>query len=112
MAREFISTRTFDREWRNLGLDDETLRLLQSYILRNPGAGDIIVGTGGLIKLRWNLPGTGKSGGVRTLFIDFIQQETTILVNCYGKGEKDSLTDAEKAIYKKIINEIKKELAL
>ena len=112
MAREFISTSTFDREWNRLGLDDENLRLLQSYILRNPGAGSIIVGTGGLVKLRWNLPGTGKSGGVRTLFVDFIQQETTIFINCYGKGEKDSLTDAEKAMYKRLISEIKKELTL
>jgi len=60
--------------------------------------------------LRWNLSGTGKSGGVRTLLVDFIQQETTILINCYGKGEKDTLTDTEKAMYKKLISEIKKEL--
>ena len=112
MAREFITTQTFEREWSKLGLDDETLRLLQNYLLRNPGAGDIIVGTGGLIKLRWNLPSTGKSGGVRTLHVDFIQQETTILINCYGKGDKDSLTDAEKAMYKKFINEIKKEMRM
>jgi len=32
--------------------------------------------------------------------------------HCYGKGEKDSLTDAEKAMYKKLISEIMKESAL
>ena len=110
MAREFITMQVFDKEWIKLGLDDDSLRLLQNYLLRNPGAGDIIIGTGGLIKLRWNLPSTGKSGGVRTLFVDFIQQETTIFINCYGKGDKDSLTDSEKAMYKKLISEIKKEM--
>ena len=112
MAREFITMQTFDREWNKLGLDDDALRLMQNYLLRNPGAGDIIIGTGGLIKLRWNLPGTGKSGGVRTLFVEFIQQETTIFINCYGKGSKDSLTDSEKAMYKKLISEIKKGMII
>jgi len=50
MTREFITTQTFDKEWSKLGLDDEALRLLQNYLLRNPGAGDIVIGTGGLIK--------------------------------------------------------------
>ena len=110
MAREFIATPTFDREWNKLKLNDETLRHLQNYILRNPGSGDIIVGTGGLIKLRWNLPNTGKSGGLRVLYVDFIQHETIIFINCYKKNEKNSLSDREKAMYKDVIMEIKKEL--
>ena len=52
MAREFITIQTFDKEWNNLGLTEETLRQLQNHILRTPGIGDMIVGTGGLIKLR------------------------------------------------------------
>ena len=110
MAREFIATEVFDRHWHDLGLDDEDLRKLQSHIMINPSAGDIIVGTGGLIKLRWNLPNTGKSGGIRTLYVDFIHHGTVILVNCYGKGEKDSLTDKEKAMYKDFIKGIGKGL--
>jgi len=110
MSREFIITQTFDREWCNLDLSDETLRQLQNHILRTPGIGDMIVGTGGLLKLRWNLPNTGKSGGIRVLYVDFMQHETTILVNCYGKSDKDALTDKEKSLYKEFIAEIKKEL--
>jgi hypothetical protein len=83
---------------------------LQNHILQNPNAGDIMEGTGGLIKLRWNLPHTGKSGGIRALYLDFIRQETIILINCYPKSEKDNLTDKEKAMYKKIVKEIGKEL--
>ena len=110
MAREFITTEIFDRHWCELGLDDESLRKLQSYIMSNPSAGDVMVGTGGLIKLRWNLPNTGKSSGVRVLYVDFIYHETVILVNCYGKGEKDNLTDNEKAMYKNLIKSIGKGL--
>ena len=83
---------------------------LQTYILKNPGIGDIIQGTGGLTKLRFALPNMGKSGGVRVLFVDFIQQEKVFLINCYGKSQQDSLSDREKAIYKKLIRSIKEGL--
>ena len=66
MAREFIIVQSFDKNWNKLGLDDEDLRQLQNHILQNPGSGDIIEDTGGLVKLRWNLPSTGKSGGMRS----------------------------------------------
>lgn len=112
MAREFIIVQTFDKEWNNLGLNDEALRMLQNFILCNPGIGDIIEGTGGLMKLRWKLPNTGKRGGVRVLYVDFMRQETVILVNCYGKSEKETITAKEKAMYKELIKAIKKELEL
>jgi len=86
------------------------LRELQEFILKNPGAGDIIQGTGGLTKLRFSLPNTGKSSGLRVLYVDFIRQETIILVNCYSKSEKDSITDKEKAEYKSLIKSIKEVL--
>lgn len=112
MAREFIATKTFDTEWDNLGLNDETLRQLQNHILQNPKAGDIIQGTGGLTKLRWKLPSTGKSSGIRVLYIDLIRQEVNILINCYAKSDKDNITAKEKAMYKKFIDEMRKELGL
>ena len=111
MTRTFIAAKTFDKKWASLGLDDEALRHLQIFLIDNPGAGDIIQGTGGLIKLRWNLQNTGKSGGMRVLYVDFIRSETIALVNCYKKGEKDTLTANEKAIYKTIVKAIGKELS-
>ena len=110
MTRKFIVTEVFDKHWLELGLNDEDLRKLQIHIMANPSAGDVMVGTGGLIKLRWNLSNTGKSGGIRVLYVDFIYHETVILINCYGKGEKDNLTDKEKAMYKNLIKSIGKGL--
>ena len=83
---------------------------LQEFILKNPEAGDIIRGTGGLTKLRFALPDTGKSGGVRVLFVDFIRLEKVILINCYSKSEKDSISDKEKTMYRNLIKAIKEEL--
>jgi hypothetical protein len=78
--------------------------------MKSPNVGNIIQGTGGLTKLRWNLPNIGKSGGLRILYIDFIYQETIILVNCYAKNEINNITAKEKAIYKEFIKNIGEEL--
>ena len=110
-AKYFIITAIFDKRWNELNLNDQVLQHLQNHIIQNPGCGDIIEGTGGLIKLRWNLPNTGKSGGMRVLYVDFMHQETIILINCYSKGEKDNISDKEKAMYKDFIKEIGKGLA-
>ena len=65
MKRTFLETKIFMKRWRELELDDDDLLELQEFILKNPDAGDIIQGAGGLSKLRFALPGTGKSGGIR-----------------------------------------------
>lgn len=110
MKRIFAETPIFTKRWRELGLTDDDLLDLQTFILKNPNAGDLIQGAGGLSKLRFALPNKGKSGGVRALYVDFIVQGKTILINCYSKSEKDDITDKEKAIYKKLIKAIKEEL--
>ena len=110
MKRTFIETLIFTKRWAEQGLTDDDLLALQTFILKNPSAGDVIQGAGGLTKLRFALPNKGKSGGIRTLYVDFIYQEITILINCYSKIEKDDITDKEKAQYKKLIKEIKEEL--
>jgi hypothetical protein len=110
MKREFIETTIFAKRWKELNLTASDLRKLQKFIIENPDAGDIIQGTGGLIKLRWALPNTGKSGGVRVLYIDFTYQEKIIFINCYGKDEKDNISDKEKAMYKSLIKNIGEEL--
>ena len=110
MKREFIETNIFSKRWKELNLTDNDLRELQKFIMENPNAGDMIQGTGGLIKLRCTLQDTGKSGGARILYIDFTRQEKIIFINCYSKDEKDNISDKEKAIYKTLIKDIREEL--
>jgi hypothetical protein len=43
-------------------MDDEERYLLVDFLARNPMAGDLISGTGGVRKLRWALEGRGKRG--------------------------------------------------
>ena len=55
----FIETPVFTKEIQKY-LTDESLRLFQKVILFRPESGDLIQGSGGLRKIRWNLPGLGK----------------------------------------------------
>ena len=110
MKRVFLETQVFSKCWNELGLNDGDLLELQELIMKYPEAGDIIQGTGGLTKLRFALPNAGKSGGVRVLYVDFIRQEMVILINCYSKSEKDTISDKEKAMYRTLIKAIKEGL--
>jgi mRNA-degrading endonuclease RelE of RelBE toxin-antitoxin system len=63
----FIETPIFTREAQAL-LPDESYRKLQQAILVRPEAGSLIPGSGGLRKLRWNLPQAGKRGSLRIIY--------------------------------------------
>lgn len=51
----FIETLIFSREIQRL-LPDDSYRMLQSVLMLRPDAGSLIRGSGGLRKIRWNLP--------------------------------------------------------
>ncbi|HEX9776725.1 MAG TPA: hypothetical protein VGA63_01150 [Geopsychrobacteraceae bacterium] len=49
-------------------MDDQERAAVVDFLSQHPEAGAIIEGTGGVRKLRWSLPGAGKSGGVRVIY--------------------------------------------
>ena len=100
----------FDKQWRDMGLDDKDLQQLQIQLLMNPQLGKVIKGTGKLRKMRFALPGRGKSSSSRVLYVDFVVAETIYLIFAYPKNEKDNLTDAECYNIKKLIDKIEKTL--
>jgi len=78
-------------------LDDEGFRALQTTLMQNPQAGDVIQGTGGLRKLRWADPrrGKGKRGGLRIIYYWWQVGSQFWLFTLYGKGEMADLSAAE-----------------
>lgn len=110
MTRGFMYTPKFDKEWEKLGLTDEDLRLFEVYLLENPEAGNIIEGTGGIRKVRWAFPNTGKSGGIRVLYVDFIFYDLIIIFDLFTKDEKENLTQAEKKALKQVVKAMGEEL--
>ena len=78
-------------------LDDEGFRGLQQSMLKNPEAGDVIEGTGGLRKLRHGDPrrGKGKRGGLRVIYYWWDGGRQFWLFTLYDKDEMADLTPAE-----------------
>jgi len=103
----FIETNEFHREWKRLGLGEEDLRELQAYLLEHPNAGDLVQGTGGVRKIRWARPGRGKSGGVRTIYIDFASRETIWLITVFGKSERVDLSAEERNEIRRFLKRLK-----
>ena len=106
-AIEFIETSLFTRSILQIATDDE-LRVLQNDLIMNPTKGDLIQGTGGLRKVRMATRGQGKSGSARVIYF-FATIEKVYLVLAYAKGEKESLTQAEKTSLKQLTQKLKGE---
>ncbi|MBP6421641.1 MAG: addiction module toxin RelE [Propionivibrio sp.] len=83
-------------------LDDEGFRGLQQSMLKNPEAGDVIEGTGGLRKLRHGDPrrGKGKRGGLRVIYYWWDGCRQFWLFTLYDKDEMENLTTDEKKVLK------------
>ena len=64
---EFIEASLFTKYVYNY-LTEEEFFGLQNFLLISPEAGDIVPGSGGVLKLRWVTAGTGKRGGVRIIY--------------------------------------------
>jgi mRNA-degrading endonuclease RelE of RelBE toxin-antitoxin system len=63
----FVETRLFTKlvvEY----LTDEEYGDLQESLMRDPDAGPVIPGSGGVRKIRWAAPGRGKRGGYRIIY--------------------------------------------
>jgi mRNA-degrading endonuclease RelE of RelBE toxin-antitoxin system len=105
---EFVEPVEFYSDWKNLGLDDEDLRQLQSILIENPEAGDLITATGGARKIRYGGKQSGKRGGTRIIYAYFKDREAVALFIAYGKKEKDDLNAADKKALKELIGDIKK----
>jgi hypothetical protein len=89
-----------------LGLTEDDLIELEKFLEENPSAGALIPKTGGLRKLRWTLPNKSKSGGARVLYVDFISYEKIYFIDIYSKGEKETITEEEKQVFKKLMKNI------
>lgn len=93
-----------------MGLTDEDLRRLENEILKDPTAGAVMQGTGGLRKLRFALDNRGKSGSARVCYVDIVLRETIFLITAYPKNEKENLSKAERNNIRTIIEHLEQTL--
>lgn len=86
--------------------DDEDRAAFVTFIAANPTAGDVIVGSGGLRKVRWAAQGRGKRGGARVITYAQLRSGEVWLLVGYTKAKFDNLpTDFLVALRKEIDNE-------
>ena len=88
-------------------LDDDSYAALQTFLSAHPDAGSIIRGSGGIRKIRWRTKGRGKRSGIRVVYYWLVADDQIHLLTLYGKGVKDDLSPAERAAWRKIVEEIK-----
>ena len=105
-GRMFIELTPFVKAWEAMNMDDSDLRRLESLILSNPEGGDIIQGSGGARKIRFQAQGKGKRGGARVIYVDFFRSERVYLITAYPKSEKSNLSPREIGIIKDIITDL------
>lgn len=99
---EIIETPVFTKRIIKL-LTDEDYSELQWALIINPEAGAIIPGAGGIRKLRWALPGSGKRGGLRIIYYLYTQDEKIYLLFPYKKSGQEDLTSEQIKILSKYV---------
>lgn len=62
-----------------------------AHIAAYPNDGDVIRGSGGIRKVRWSRPGTGKSGGVRVIYLVRNEDGEVYLLTIFAKSESESI---------------------
>ena len=86
----FIETSSFTKLLTEYLSDDE-YRMLQWHLQKQPEAGAIVRGSGGVRKVRWAPEGRGKSGGVRVIYYWKKSDSEIWMLTIYGKSERDSI---------------------
>jgi hypothetical protein len=111
MNKLFIETSNFSKV-RTSFISDEDYEELKKKLADRPDWGDVMPGCGGLRKLRIADPkrGKGKRGGARLIYLYVPQVEHILLLDIYGKNEKEDLSIADKKILKQLAQEFRTQL--
>lgn len=77
------------------------------HIARNPEAGDIIPGTGGVRKIRWTRKGIGKRGGARVIYFYYHKDAPLYLIAAYAKAQQEDMSPDEKKVITTLVEGLK-----
>jgi hypothetical protein len=110
MEMILVETRAFTERVKEL-LDDETYRLFQNELVRDPTKGQVIPGCGGLRKIRVSNPkrDKGKRGGLRAIYLNLPEVARIVLVALYSKNEQEDLAEDEKKMLRALAARLRQE---
>ena len=83
-------------------MSEEERAVLVDYLAYNPAAGDLMVGTGGVRKLRWGLEGRGKRGGARVVYFHHDAGMPLFALTAYAKNERADLSGQDRNHFKRL----------
>jgi mRNA-degrading endonuclease RelE of RelBE toxin-antitoxin system len=86
-----VESPTFQKLWPRYWDEDERAEFA-SFIALNPEAGSVVRGSGGVRKVRWVREGTGKSGGVRVIYLARNEAGEVYLLTLYAKSESENIS--------------------
>jgi hypothetical protein len=98
----FIETKLFSRLVADV-LTDEEYSSLQKALIKDPEAGDLIPGSGGVRKLRWGVTGRGKRGGIRVIYYARVRRGQIWMLTLYAKNVVENIPA-------NVLREIKEEI--
>jgi hypothetical protein len=82
--------------------DDREREAFVEFIAQNPEEGELIPETGGVRKIRWTRPGSGKRGGTRVIYFYHSRERPLYLLMVYAKARQEDLTAEEKKVVRKL----------
>jgi RelE toxin of RelE / RelB toxin-antitoxin system len=85
-----VESPIFQKLWPRYWDEDERAEFA-SFIALSPEAGSVIRGSGGVRKVRWVREGTGKSGGVRIVYLARNDAGEVYLLTLYAKSESENI---------------------
>jgi hypothetical protein len=101
---EIIETSVFTRQIQLL-LTDEAYRELQIALVARPDVGAIIVGSGGIRKVRWSARGRGKRGGARVIYYWAVKADQLLMLLAYAKNEQEDLSPEQLKMLRTLVEE-------
>ncbi|HJX89789.1 MAG TPA: type II toxin-antitoxin system RelE/ParE family toxin [Pyrinomonadaceae bacterium] len=60
-------------------------------MIKDPEAGDLISGSGGVRKLRWSVAGRGKRGGIRVIYYARVRRGQFWMLTLYSKNVMENI---------------------
>lgn len=102
-----LETSIFTRRADALLSRDERADLI-AQLARNPAAGDLTPGLGGIRKMRFGAGGQGKRGGFRVIWYVWADDQPVLALLIYGKNEQANPTPDQRRAMLAVVETIRR----
>jgi hypothetical protein len=101
-AMVFVETPAFRSSAAKL-LSEDDLAALQTMLLLQPDAGDVMPGSGGLRKVRVPAKGRGKRGGGRVIYYWVTAESRIFLLYAFAKNQRTDITIQQARLLRQLV---------